>query len=128
MHYQTLQLDASGTSGDFVVSLTPIPPNANIYNEFYCGAQLHAGESACGTTTESVDFFGNSVAAIASPNLETQGYVRWGDFSDPNQYTSPDNGIMFKDSNGLSTHLGVSQIEGLRIQSLTLTTLGAGGP
>ncbi|MCH8542853.1 MAG: hypothetical protein LAT61_04715 [Alcanivorax sp.] len=131
MHYQTLQLEPSGTTGDFIIRLTPIAPTASqnqsslafqmIYNEFYCG---NIDGAACATTTVTTPD-GNNVVKIQNPNVETQGYIRWGDFS--SNFTAPDNGISFRDrDNNVTRHLGVSRIEGLRIQSLTLTTQGAG--
>ncbi|AJD48320.1 hypothetical protein S7S_09540 [Isoalcanivorax pacificus W11-5] len=134
MHYQTLQIEPSGTTGDFILRLTPIAPQSGqsqdmlafrmIYNEFYCGS---ANGADCATQTITTAD-GNSVSKISNPNLETQGYIRWGDFSDPNRFTARDNGISFRNNADVVTqHLGVSRIEGLRIQSMTLTTLGAGG-
>lgn len=146
MHYQTLQIKAPDASGNFQLVLEPIPDNANVYNEFYCGNITGA---ACTTQIESTDPFGNSVVAISEPVAgtpehdrwkDTQGYVRWGDFTDVGNFAldSTGNGIMFLDRNGSAGapnpdrnnapmgHMGVSRIEGLRIQSMTLTTLGAG--
>lgn len=131
MHYQTLQIEPSGTSGDFILRLTPIAPAQGlgqnspafqrVYNEFYCG---NTDGAACATHVVTTTD-GNIIRKISNPNPETQGYIRWGDFGQ--NYTAPDNGISFRNSsNAITRHLGVSRIEGLRIQSMTLTTWGAG--
>ena len=128
LHYQAITLDAvreSGTAtGDFVIELTRIPDIAAIYEDFYC-------EGAC-----------NIVGGeIQNPNENTRGYVRWGDFSGVNVGTGAglpgpndtDNGIYFVNpptdgsapSPGDVTNIGISRIEGMRINHMKITTLGA---
>lgn len=120
LHSQAITLDTFGTDGDFQIKLTPIPNVASIYNDIYCGA------AACATNTVTGSDTSNSLVAIANPNSETHGYIRWGDFSNPAGYTAPNNGIRFVTPTGVETHIGVARIEGLLLQSLTLTTRGAG--
>lgn len=120
LHSQAITLDTSGPSGNFEVRLTPIPNIAAVYNDIYCGA------ATCGTTTVTGIDTGNSLQAITSPNPQTRGYIRWGDFSNPANYTAANNGIRFVSPSNISTHIGVARLEGVLIQSLTLTTLGAG--
>ncbi len=74
LHYQAITLDAvrdgSGdATGDFVIELTRIPNIPEIYNNFYCGDIENAG--GCDMTNGIID----------SPNEDTRGYVRWGDWS-----------------------------------------------
>lgn len=122
LHYQAITVDsAGGTSGNFQIDLNAIPNDPNIYNEFYCGK---TDGSACATQIESVDPFGRQVVAIANPNPETHGYVRWGDFARP--YTALDNGIYFSNAAGTTVHLGTARFEGMLIQQLNITTLSAG--
>lgn len=122
LHSQALTADTVGTSGNFRLTLTPIANIANVYNDFYCG-----NAAVCTTVVESVDFFGRSVTAIASPNPDTHGYVRWGDFSNPANYTAANNGVQFYNNAGAQVaHLGVSRMDGMLIQRLEVTTLSAG--
>lgn len=120
LHSQAITLDTSGASGNFEVRLTPIPNIASVYNDIYCGA------ATCATTTVTGLDTTNSLQAITSPNAQTRGYIRWGDFSNPANYTAANNGIRFVTPGGVSTHIGVARLEGVLIQSLTLTTQGAG--
>ncbi|MCC1498053.1 hypothetical protein [Alcanivorax sp. 1008] len=120
LHSQAITLDTSGTSGNFEVRLTPIPNIASVYNDIYCGA------ATCATTTVTGLDTTNSLQAITSPNAQTRGYIRWGDFSNPANYTAATNGIRFVSPSNVSTHIGVARLEGVLIQSLTLTTQGAG--
>lgn len=143
MHYQALTLDAvrDGTgdaTGNFVIELTRIPNIPNIYNHFYCGSGTNAAPTDCATDTSGM---------ISSPNNETRGYVRWGDFTGVNLTTGAglpgagdfDNGIYFvgggnelspgagvEPGSEIVTNLGISRIEGMRIHHLKITTLGAG--
>lgn len=120
LHSQALTLNtAGGTSGNFELRLTSIPNIPAVYNDIYCGALT------CATNIENVDFFGRQVVAISNPNPETHGYIRWGDFTRP--FTAADNGILFRDTAGNQVaHLGVARMDDVLIQSLVLTTLGAG--
>lgn len=122
LHSQAITFDSASTDGNFTISLTAIPPIAPVYNDFYCDQATE-----CSTQTESTDYFGNSVQAVASPNQETHGYVRWGDFSTaPPTTSATDNGIYFTDPGGNVTNIGVARLEGILIQQMTLTTQGAG--
>ncbi|PKM21518.1 MAG: hypothetical protein CVV10_08955, partial [Gammaproteobacteria bacterium HGW-Gammaproteobacteria-14] len=120
LHSQAITLDTFGTEGNFQVTLTPIPNIAAVYNDIYCGAATCATNTVTGIDTS------NSLVAITNPNPETRGYIRWGDFSNPANYIAPNNGIRFVTPAGGVTHIGVARIEGLLLQSLTLTTRGAG--
>ncbi|MBA3979292.1 MAG: hypothetical protein C0462_01695 [Alcanivorax sp.] len=129
LHYQTINFDAvrdgsGNATGDFVIELTRIPNIPHIYNHFYCGAIENSGD--CATTNGVLD----------SPNEETRGYVRWGDFTGVNMATgaglptadSVTNGIYFVGGdvgNEQVTNIGISRIEGMRIHHLKITTLGA---
>lgn len=122
LHSQAITLNSAGTDGNFIIELTAIPPVATVYNDIYCNQG-----TSCDTQTESTDFFGNSVEAISSPNSETHGYVRWGDFSaPPPNSTATDNGIYFTDPDGNVANIGVARIEGILIQQMKLSTNGAG--
>lgn len=140
LHYQAITLDAvrdgsGNATGDFIIELTRIPNIPEIYNNFYCG--IVGNPSADGCTDGS----GN----ITSPNPDTAGYVRWGDFTGVNTatgaglpaLTDTDNGIYFiGGTSGCSAgstcmdasvnNIGVSRLEGMRIHHLKITTLGAG--
>lgn len=79
LHSQAITLDNVTTGeGNFVIQMTAIPDEPNVYNDIYCGNQ----GTACNTQPETVDPFGNDVMAITSPNEETHGHVRWGYFPD----------------------------------------------
>ncbi|WP_421711279.1 hypothetical protein [Alcanivorax sp.] len=131
LHYQALTLDAvrSGSErGNFVIELTRIPNIAAVYEDFYC-------EGPCDIVN----------GEIQNPNKDTRGYVRWGDFT---RFDNPgategfavpgaqstDNGIYFVSGGTGSgtvtpdtvTNLGISRIEGMRINHMKITTLGAG--
>ena len=122
LHSQAITLNSTpANDGNFRIEVTQIPNVPNVYNDFYCGNSV-----GCATNVESVDFFGNSTVAISSPNQETHGFVRWGDFSSIPGPTSTANGIFFRDSVGNVTNIGVARLEGMLVQSLTLTTLGVG--
>lgn len=114
-------------NGNFTMDLTRIPNESNVYNHFYCGNK--------GTSCEL-----DSKGAIANPNRDTEAYIRWGNWADPNGTpgpgsnelptgTSTANGIYFQSSaetGGKVTNLGISRIEGMRIHHMRITTLGAG--
>lgn len=130
LHYQAIVLDASGTNGNFTIELTQIPNIPQIYNNFYCGANNNANVQGCAT---------DASGAIASPNTLTRGYVRWGDWTGVSADgttganlpgpTSTTNGIYYVGGTPGAetvTNLGISRIEGMRIHSLKITTLGAG--
>lgn len=133
LHYQALTLDAVRTGserGNFVVELTRIPNIAAVYEEFYC-------DGPCNIVG----------GVIQNPNDDTRGYVRWGDFTGVDTatgaglpgVTDTTNGIYFvgggtEPSIGAGvtpgtqtvTNIGISRIEGMRINHLKITTLGAG--
>ena len=152
LHYQALTFSgvssynpdttssAPTQNGNFTIELTRIPNTANIYNNFYCGS---TDGTVCAQTAQGY---------IAAPNPDTHGYVRWGNWcttaactavinpagvqgAGPNQLptaTSTANGIYFVGGGTGSTpannvtNLGISRVEGMLIQHLKLTTLGAG--
>lgn len=147
LHYQALTFSgvseyyADGTKrpepsqhGDFSIELTRIPNEPQVYNNFYCGA-TGSGATSCAL---------NGNGAIANPNPDTHGFVRWGDWDGVNVATGvglPDatnttNGIYFVGgSNGSPVpgsnpidvvNIGISRIEGLLIHHMKLTSLGAG--
>lgn len=129
LHYQAIVLDAAGTDGNFTIELTQIPNNPRIYNHFYCGVNNNPNANGCT----------GAGSTISNPNELTRGYVRWGDWSGVNDSgttganlptgTSTSNGIYFVGGNPGAetvTNLGISRIEGMRIHSLKITTLGAG--
>lgn len=135
LHYQAITLnavrDGSNTAtGDFVIELTNIPNISSIYNHFYCGSASNPAPANCALDTND---------SILNPNQDTQGYVRWGDFAGVNlstgaglpSATATNNGIYFVNPSAALgsqvTNLGISRIEGMRIQHLKITTLGAGG-
>jgi len=117
-------------NGNFTIDLTRIPDDPNVYNHFYCGARGDQGEG-CALDSRGV---------IANPNRDTEAYIRWGNWADPNgtpgigsndlpTATSTANGIYFQSSaetGGQVTNLGISRIEGMRIHHMRITTLGAG--
>ena len=143
LHYQSITFDTTPSNdGNFVIDLTAIPNVANIYNHFYCGTGTNPAPASC--TLDANGF-------IQSPNTDTQGYVRWGDFTGVSadgttganlpSYNSTTNGIYFVGSTINVDHdqnagtadiptdtvnLGISRIEGMRIHHLRVTTLGAG--
>ncbi|MEP5232073.1 MAG: hypothetical protein ABJQ78_11630 [Alloalcanivorax sp.] len=129
LHYQAITLDAVRNSGDatgdFVIELTRIPDIPEIYNNFYCGDIDNTGD--CAMTNGIID----------SPNENTRGYVRWGDFNEglPGA-NNRENGIYFvsppTDGSAATpsdvTNIGISRIEGMRIHHMKITTLGASQP
>jgi hypothetical protein len=79
LHYQALTFSgvssfdsnanpiAPTQNGNFTVELTGIPNNPSIYSHFYCGET----DGNCALT---------AAGAIANPNADTHGYVRWGNW------------------------------------------------
>lgn len=135
LHYQALVLDSDGTSGNFTIELMRIPNVANVYNHFYCGVGTNAAPASCTLAADG---------SITSPNADTHGYVRWGNWSGVSAdgttganlpgSTSTTNGIYFIGGNSGTTplnnvtNLGISRVEGMLIHHVKITTLGAGGP
>lgn len=141
LHYQAITLDAlrdgsNNATGDFIIELTQIPNIPQIYNNFYCGDLNNTGNCALAAD-----------GSILNPNEDTQGYVRWGDFTGVNTATgaglptatNTTNGIFFVGgtagcnatstcNSAAITNIGISRIEGMRIHHLKITTLGASGP
>lgn len=126
---------------------------SNIYNTHYCGVStgctiapqtggvnsdsINAGLANCGTTKvfpcRRVGAFTTTDQVVTNPNADTHGYVRWG-LTDAQGGTAPiegsttdtSNGIYFKDGAGNIRNIGRSKIEGLMLQSLKITSFGAG--
>lgn len=145
LHYQALtfsgvsEYNADGSKratpsqhGDFSIELTAIPNVPKVYNNFYCGA-TGAGSTSCAISN----------GAITNPNPDTHGFVRWGDWTSVNMgtgaglpgATNTTNGIYFiGGANGTPpgsdptqvVNLGISRIEGMLIQHMKITSLGAG--
>lgn len=112
LNSQALTLAATpAKDGNFAIELTRIPTAAAAYNDIYCGA-----------ATCSLD----ASNAIASPNAMTHGYVRWGTTSNSISSTATNDGIYFSSPAGSVVNLGNSRIEGMLIQHMKITTLGAG--
>lgn len=130
-------------NGNFVLELSRIPNNANVYNAIYCGATPLAPTCAVNATA------GATNGMISNPNPETHGYVRWGDWistaaggtTQINPYTatpgtgpkdlpsatSTANGIYFRQGDGGAVvNLGISRVEGMLIQHLKISSLGGG--
>lgn len=131
LHYQAITFDSTG-DGNFIIELTQIPNIANIYNHFYCGSGTSQAPANCAL---------NADGSIQSPNNDTRGYVRWGDFTGVDittgaglpGATDTTNGIYFVggddgvgNPSSIPTNIGISRIEGMRIHHLKITTLGAG--
>lgn len=146
LHYQAITLDnvASG-DGNFVIELTRLPNQAAVYTDFYSFSSGCTGDYSgvnCGyKRTERPDRYN-----------ETHGYVRWGDPATVNSATNTSEGIIFKASpgqtfqayaqtnnsapegnnsvsygpiTGNSFNIGDAQVEGLLVQHLKITSLGA---
>lgn len=131
LNYQTMVFrSAPALDGNFILELTAIPNAANVYNSFYCGT------NTCTTTTFQGGKVGSTGAILTSdivnqtPNPATHGYVRWGTTTGaaPTEGSTTDatNGIYFRDNAGGIINIGRAKIEGMLIQSLKLTSLGAG--
>lgn len=168
LHSQALMANGSSTyntsggvtttfqqNGNFVLELARIPNVANVYNNIYCGQTTGVvcinrtgGTGASGSpyTYGVTAYDANQDGYIDTPNPNTHGYVRWGNwtttaggttqintagatgtgaFQLPTA-TSTTNGIYFSDGAGTVTNLGISRIEGMLIQHLRISTLGAG--
>lgn len=134
-------------NGNYVLELARIPNQVNVYNNIYCGS--------IGTVCAQ-----DANGYIASPNPDTHGYVRFGNWTTtaggPTQRTVVDyactpqpacqvgtvpvgagaydlptptstaNGIYFMSGAGVPVNLGISRIEGMMIQHMKISTLGAG--
>lgn len=131
LNYQTMVFrSAPALDGNFILELTAIPDVANVYNSFYCGT------NTCTTTTFQGGKAGSTGAILTSdvvnqtPNPATHGYVRWGTTTGaaPTEGSTTDatNGIYFRDNAGGIINIGRAKIEGMMIQSLKMTSLGAG--
>lgn len=137
LNYQTIVFrSAPSLNGNFIVELTPIPPVDNVFNSFYCGTNTCTTTTFNGGKAGSIGAFITTDTVIASPNADTHGYVRWGSTAGnaPTEGSTTDdtNGIYFRNaaaaavSPGGITNIGRARIEGMMIQSLKLTSLGAG--
>ena len=122
LDYQNIVVSsAPAHDGNFVIELMQIPNVANVYNNFYCGASL-TSTASCAT---------DASGAVSSPNPLTHGFINIGtplsggavDMSTSG--TSTSNGMFFQSPSGAVTNLGTSQINGLLIQHLKITTAGA---
>ncbi|HCT41081.1 MAG TPA: hypothetical protein DF427_07925 [Moraxellaceae bacterium] len=130
LNYQTMVFrSAPALDGNFILELTAIPNVAAVYNSFYCGT------NTCATTTFQGGKVGSTGAILTSDvvnsvaNPETHGYVRWGTTSGAAPVegsADTTNGIYFKDNAGTAVNIGRAKIEGMMIQQLKLTSLGAG--
>lgn len=137
---------ASGTTGAL----------ANAYYTHYCGTSVacptttftggvnaesvNAGTTTCANTPftwpcRRVNAFPTTdvVVTPANRNPDTHGYIHWGTpgadlTSAPVEGSTTDtaNGIYFKNGTGAITNIGRAKIDGLMIQSLKITSLGAG--
>ncbi len=165
LHYQAIVLDdivPGGTgaagNGNFVIELTQVPNQTNVYSDFY---SLNAGcASSAGATGENCGYNRTRPARY----YETHGYVQWGTItagSGNNTATAATNranttdGIMFTAASGTTftasanrpainpggnpgaapnysaagishVNVGDAYIEGMLIQHLKITSLGAG--
>lgn len=66
-NYQSVVFRNSGTSGNFIVELTPIANNTNVYNTFYCGQNTCATTSGITAATGGVGLNG-SIASTGCVN------------------------------------------------------------
>lgn len=98
LHYQSIVLSGNGTDGNFTIELPRIPDVPAVYQEFYS-------------------------------DPDAKGYVHWGE---PGVYNTPgdsvDQGIFFVDPAGNVTNLGTAYVDGLQLNHLKITSLGAGAP
>ncbi len=125
LDYQNVVVSsAPAHDGNFVVELMQIPNIANVYNNFYCGSSLTSG-AACAT---------NASGAVSNPNPLTHGFIDIGnnptgtplgtlDTQQPGNSTI--NGMFFQSPSGSVVNLGTSQINGILIQHMKITTAGA---
>ena len=68
-------------NGNFTIELTRIPNDPNIYSHFYAGVT----DGSCNLNNGSGDCDFASDGSIASPNPDTHGYVRWGNWFTTNE-------------------------------------------
>lgn len=102
-HYQSLVLGKADAAGNFYIELTRIPNDADAYNKAYIDYSVAADITAktCTSTT---------CGSVATP--ATHGTISMGN-------------VTFRDVNGANpVNLGSTQIDGLLIQHLKLTTTG----
>lgn len=133
LNYQTLVFrSAPALDGNFILELTPIPDLAAVYNSFYCGANTCATSTFTEPGTGAVGAISYSytqITPLAVSSDKTHGYVYWGSQSGaaPTEggTTDPGNGIYFRDNAGGYLNVGRAKVEGLLIQSMKLTSLGA---
>ncbi|MZR61836.1 hypothetical protein [Alcanivorax sp. DP30] len=146
LHYQAITLDnVAPGDGNFVIELTRLPGNdANIYNDFY------SFSSDCTGVYSGVDC-GYKRTGRPERYNETHGYVYWGDPSSNNSDANTTDGIYFKapagetfqayartnnsapegnnsinySMTGNAFNLGDARVEGLLVQHLKITSLGA---
>lgn len=145
LHYQAITLDnVAAGDGNFVIELTRLPDQAPVYNDFYSFSSGCTGDYAgvnCGyKRTERPERYN-----------ETHGYVRWGDPEKTNGASEMKEGVIFKaapgqtfeayartnnsalsgdnsnsySSTGSEFNIGNAQVEGLLVQHLKITSLGA---
>lgn len=135
LNYQTLVFRSAPkvggvNTGDFILELTPIANAAVVYNSFYCGTITCATTTFQGGKVGSTGAILTSDVVIQNPNPNTHGYVYWGTPSGaaPTEGSTTDasNGIYFRDNAGGIINIGRAKVEGMLIQSLKMTSLGAG--
>jgi len=132
LNYQTMvfRSDTSVLDGDFILELTPIPNISNIYNSFYCGTNTCTTSTFTSPGAGAIGAISYSYDQIASPSSSTHGYVRWGltTGAAPTEGSTTDttNGIYFKDNAGAITNIGRARVDGMLIQAMKMTSLGAG--
>lgn len=131
LNYQTMVFrSAPALDGNFILELTAIPDVANVYNSFYCGTNTCTTTTFQGGKVGSTGAILTSDVVIQTPNPATHGYVRWGTTTGaaPTEGSTTDatNGIYFRDNAGGIINIGRAKIEGMMIQSLKMTSLGAG--
>lgn len=81
LYYQALVLDAIGTSGNFSLSLTPVPNVAAVLNRFYAldAGDIRGYETARTATRDWALACGAADTACQNYRL-SHGYIRYGDF------------------------------------------------
>lgn len=142
LNYQTVVFRSTPSQdGNFIVDLTPIANNANVYNSFYCGkntctnSSYQGGVSGTGCTRCTNAFITtDTVIDPTTSNPDTHGYVYWGTSTGAAPVegsTDTTNGIYFKSGPGGAipnnvVNIGRGKVEGLLIQSMQITSLGAG--
>lgn len=145
LHYQAITLDNVQTGdGNFVIELTRIPNNPNVYNDFYSFAPDCSGNYSgvnCGYKRTN----------RPKRYEDTHGYVYWGNENTINAPTSTNDGIFFRASpgqnfvayaqtnnsapegnnsvsysrTGNAFNIGDARVEGLLVHHLKITSLGA---